>query len=520
MLKFGGLDTTRQIALQPNAAPTFTGTVPNKTYRKDVEILTFEVPAATGGEGAGGYTYTASGLPVGLVFEGLCGARRVCGTPTANTAGAATVTIYAHDGDTNLDDGDRGELTFTITVVTPTAAITATTPATLTEATLDGAELTVTLTDTTFESGVAASSFTLNTDVSGLTVGSLVPVAGGATTATLTLAYDGTDFDTARTVGVMVAASAHALAGALTTATVPVTPALEATATPSDLLLTEASASNTGMFAVVLDNVPGATVTLAVASPDTGAATVDKAALTFTTTDWNSAQTVTVTAQADDDTSNETVPVTLAASGVGVLATVTVNVNDDDRGTVLIDANPATGALDPGPLLLDEGDTGGYTVRLSARPTANATVAVASDDTGAVTVDQSSLTFTRQNWNTPQTVTATAVAEASDSVDESVTISHRATGGGYNGTSSDLRVAVSGGRSDTGMDFDVDRGRPHRGLHAGAAERHPLGSGRRRRGGGRQPGELQRRQRRVSPAPAPAWAARPSRTRPPAPATS
>ena len=456
VLKFGGLDTARQIALQPNTAPTFTGTVPNKTYRRNVQIATFQVPAATGGEGAGGYAYTATGLPAGLVFEGVCGARRVCGTPTANTTGAQTVTIYAADGDTNTDDSDRGVLTFTITVVEPTAALTSS-PAALTEATLNGAELTVTLADTTFESGVTAGSFTLHTNVVGLAVGSLATVTAGDTSATLTLAYNDTDFDTARTLAVTVAGAAHSLPNAIVSPSVPVTPSLEATATPDALTLSEDSnaANNARTFTAKLDSLPAATTTVAVASADTGAATVDKAALTFTTTDWNTAQTVTVTAQADDDPNDEEVAVTLTAAGVGVLATVTVTVDDDDLGAVLIDANPATPALDPGPLLLAEGDAGDYTVRLSAQPTANTTVAVASGDTGAVTVNSSSLTFTTTNWSTPQTVTATAVAEASDSVDESVLVSHEATGGGYGGTSSDLRVGVSDAER-TGTDYDTD----------------------------------------------------------------
>ena len=335
------------------------------------------------------------------------------------------------------------------------AAITSTAPATLTEATLDGAELTVTLTRTTFESTAAASHFTLNTDVVGLTVGALAPVSAGDTSATLTLAYDDTDFDTARTVGVTVAAAAHSLPGALTTASVAVATSLEANATPSALTLNEATGADTGTFEVALDSLPAATTTVAVASADTGAATVDKAALTFTTTDWNTAQTVTVTAQADDDANDEEVAVTLTEASVGVLATVTVTVEDDDLGTVLIDADPSTRALDPGPLLLAEGDTGAYTVRLSAQPSADATVAVASGDTGAVTVDLSSLTFTTTNWSAPQTVTATAVAEASDSVDESVLVSHEATGGGYGGTTSNLRVGVSDAQR-TGTDYDKD----------------------------------------------------------------
>ena len=456
VLKFGGLDTQRQIALQPNTAPTFTGTVPNKTYRRNVEIATFQIPAATGGEGAGGYAYSASGLPAGLVFEGVCGARRVCGTPTANTSGAQTVTMYAADSDTNTDDGDRAVLTFTITVVEPTAALTST-PAALTEATLNNAELTVTLTDTTFESGVTAGSFTLNTNVVGLTVGSLATVTAGDTSATLTLAYNDTDFDTARTLAVTVAGAAHSLPNAIVSPSVPVTPSLEATATPDALTLNEDSnhADNARTFTATLDSVPAATTTVAVASADTGAATVDPATLTFTTVNWATAQSVTVTAQADDDANDEEVAVTLTAASVGVLATVTVTVNDDDLGTVLIDADPATPALDPGPLLLAEGDAGDYTVRLSAQPTADATVAVVSGDTSAVTVGSSSLTFTTQNWNTPQTVTATAVTEASDAVDESVLVSHTATGGGYGGTSSDLRVGVSDAER-TGTDYDTD----------------------------------------------------------------
>ena len=480
VLKFGGLDTARQVALQPNVPPTFTGTVTDRTYRRNVRIAPFEIPAATGGEGAGGYTYTASGLPAGLDFGAPnCFARQVCGTPTTNTTGAQTVTIYAADGDANTDDSDRGMLTFTITVVEPTAALTSS-PAALTEATLNGAELTVTLTDTTFESGVTAGSFALNTDVVGLTVGSLATVTAGDTSATLTLAYDDTDFDTARTLAVTVAAAAHSLPNAIVSPSVPVTPSLEATATPSPLTLTEASgANNARTFTVVLDSVPGATTTVAVASADTGAATVDKAALTFTTTDWATAQTVTVTAQADDDPNNETVPVTLTAASVGVLATVTVNVTDDDRGVVVVDADASTPELDAGPVLLGEAAVGleahgscsncggyrTYSVRLSAAPPVPVAVSVTSADSTKVTVATfatipgpltvlSALTFSQGDWNTPQQVTAVVMGD-NDAVDESIVITHTATGGGYGGTSTTLRVGVTDDER-TGTDYDED----------------------------------------------------------------
>ena len=463
VLKFGGLDAAPQIALQPSTAPTFgAGTVPNKTFRRNFPIPAFQVPAASGGDGP--LSYSATGLPAGLSFGAPnCAARTVCGTPT----GAATVTIHAHDADGDRSASDRAELAFTITLVEPTAAITATTPATLTEAALNGAEVTVTLTDTTFASGVTAADFTLNTDVSGLAVGTLAAVTAGDTSATFTLAYDDTDFDTARTLGVTVAASAHALEGALASATVNVMPSLEAAVTPPTLALNEATGSNTGTFTAVLDSAPAATTTVAVASADTGAATVSVAALTFTTQNWNTAQAVTVTAQADDDPNNESTTVTLSAAGVGVLATVAVTVTDDDRGTVLIDADATTAAQDPGPVLVVEDLVGSfersYTVRLSAQPTANATVAVASSDAPAARATRgtacghavvSALTFTTQNWNSPQTVWATAIGD-SDAVDESVTITHAATGGGYGGTTTRLRVGVSDDER-TGTDYDTD----------------------------------------------------------------
>ena len=300
-------------------------------------------------------------------------------------------------------------------------------------------------------------------------------MTAGDTSATLTLAYNDMDFDTNRTLGVTVAAAAHALPNTIVSPSVQVTPSLEATATPDSLGLTEATTGggNARTFTVVLDSLPASDTTVAVASADTGAARVDKAALTFTTVNWATAQSVTVTAQQDDDTRNESTTVTLSAAGVGTLATVTVTVTDDDRGRVLIDIDASTPAQDPGPILLDETSTpictlcGGYqayTVRLSTQPTAAATVAISASEANKVwTVSAiggqtlptvSSLTFTTQNWSTAQTVYAVAVNEA-DAVDESVTFTHAATGGGYGGTSTVLRVGVTDDER-TGTDYDVD----------------------------------------------------------------
>ncbi|MDE2661651.1 MAG: hypothetical protein OXI39_01430, partial [Gemmatimonadota bacterium] len=73
---------------------------------------------------------------------------------------------------------------------------------------------------------------------------------------------------------------------------------------------------STGSYTVVLNAQPTDTVTISVTPADapsrchehagtsctrkSGVATVDKSSLTFTTADWNSAQTVTVTATDED----------------------------------------------------------------------------------------------------------------------------------------------------------------------------------------------------------------------------
>ena len=59
--------------------------------------------------------------------------------------------------------------------------------------------------------------------------------------------------------------------------------------------------------------------------------------LTFTTSNWDTAQTVTVKAGQDDDGSDDSVTLTHAAAGgnyAGTKADLTVTVTDNDRGIV------------------------------------------------------------------------------------------------------------------------------------------------------------------------------------------
>ena len=81
----------------------------------------------------------------------------------------------------------------------------------------------------------------------------------------------------------------------------------------------------------------------------------------------------------------------------------------------------------------EQGGGSTYTVRLGKAPTGNVTVAI-SGQSGTVLIDDTPLTFTTGNWSTPQTVTLTA-ADDSNRTDDSFTLTHTASGGGYgNGT--------------------------------------------------------------------------------------
>ena len=80
----------------------------------------------------------------------------------------------------------------------------------------------------------------------------------------------------------------------------------------SELTVSEGS---TGVYTVKLATDPGGTVTVSPTSADPGAASVSPSSLTFTSSTYNTAQTVTVTGESDTDTTNETVNITHGVSG-------------------------------------------------------------------------------------------------------------------------------------------------------------------------------------------------------------
>ena len=373
--------TTGAVTVAPTDAEPAFPAVAARGFPTNVAIAPFQIPAATGGNGALGYA--VAGLPDGLKFDltgtdaGGCAAgdfpsgtdsswatapRTVCGTPTRDVTSVVVVT--ATD-----EDGDVARLMLRVTVAAPAAILGDTVPAALSEADLHGATLIVALARTAFAGGVTAASFELATAIPGLSVSSVSAVAAGDAQATLTLAFTG-DFGGTQDLAVKVLAAAHRQAGDLTTGTAPVTANPGVTLSRDSLALNEAPGTNNanrGAYTAALDAVPtGCTggVGVAVASDNADVA-VSPSTLTFTTANWSAPQTVTVTAAQDDMDSNDDVAtlshsISTACAGGGypaglAIGGVTVTVADDEVGAAIV----------PTPATLTEANLHGATLALS-----------------------------------------------------------------------------------------------------------------------------------------------------------
>lgn len=182
----------------------------------------------------------------------------------------------------------------------------------------------------------------------------------------------------------------------------------------------------TGTFKVKLSRQPLDTTVVTILSSDTGAV-ANPALVVFTALNWEVEQDVTLRTVEDEDIGDETVTISLNAvtrNHQEVLwrgASITVTVTDDDVPAVMSDL--ATVAV-------NEGATARLRVKLATEPSGAVAVAVASSDTGAVTVSAATLNFDASNWNTWQPVTLTGVQDA-DTGGESVTVSLDPSGSDY-----------------------------------------------------------------------------------------
>jgi hypothetical protein len=165
--------------------------------------------------------------------------------------------------------------------------------------------------------------------------------------------------------------------------------------------LTTTTTGGSASFTVVLNNQPTADVTIPVVSSNPGLGTPSVAALTFTSANWNTPQTVTVTGVVND----------LIVGDPSYSINLGPTSSDDTFYSGLTPSSVALTQINPAQALTTTtaGGSASFSVYLTAQPTADVIVPVASTNPSVGYTSVTSLTFTPGNWSTPQTVTVTGV---------------------------------------------------------------------------------------------------------------
>ena len=186
-----------------------------------------------------------------------------------------------------------------------------------------------------------------------------------------------------------------------------VTAGVQITQTGGSTAVTEGGATDS--YTVVLASQPTANVTITLGAGSQ--LTTSVSTLTFTSSNWNVAQTVTVTAVNDtvvegNHTGTITHTVTSTDSNYNGLsvAPLSVSITDNDVAPAGRGAITQTGGSTA---VTEGGATDSYTVVLATQPTANVTISVRPDS--QVSDNPITLTFTPSNWNVAQTVTVAAI---------------------------------------------------------------------------------------------------------------
>ena len=455
-------DDATTVTLTGTAGNISEGVTRNLTVTLDRALVAGEslaVPLTLGGNATRGTDYTLTGIPADNIAYDIPNSA-TAGMVTFTGPAAATATLaLAVQVDGTSDTGETitialgtldsssgsglgggaagtGSLAFTIMeqptiVLPPTLTVTegASVGYPVSLATAPTANVTVTVT------GHTGTDLTLNPDSLEFTATNWNMIQ----TFTVTAGQDADAVDDTATL------THTATGGNYNTLTAQITVNTsddeEAGVTISETAITIAEGDE-GTYTVVLDSQPASGVEITVTSGLTSAATVNPMILTFTTANWNTAQTATVTG-VDDNRVNAVREATLShriSSGGGdypvadLNQDVTVRVTDNDEAGLSFSGEMLTVA---------EGATANYTVALTTIPTGDVTVTVSGHSGTDLTPDETSLTFTMTDWDTAQTVTVTAAPDG-DAADDTVSLTHTASGTtGYGAVMDDVTVIIT-----------------------------------------------------------------------------
>ena len=239
--------------------------------------------------------------------------------------------------------------------------------------------------------------------------------------------------------------------GATTAATVSITDndTRGVTVRPTSLRIDEGA---TGEYTVVLGSEPTGDVTVTIDAPTNNTdITVDRASLTFTSSNWSSPQRVEVSGSEDTDDADDTGTITHTVRSSGDYASVradrvSVTVLDDEDPQVRVEFDRVTGTVAEG------GDGITFTVRLSKDPERTVTIPIrvahhdgasSSDYTLSVDgVEATSVTFNSRQQS--KQITLTAVDDMFDDDGESVTLGFGGLPGGVaEGTDNEVTVSIT-----------------------------------------------------------------------------
>ena len=227
------------------------------------------------------------------------------------------------------------------------------------------------------------------------------------------------------------------------------TPALALVLSPASI------GENAGVSTVTATVTPASSeafaVTVSAEAVDPAVAgdfTLSGATLMFAAEATQSTGEVTIAAvDNDEDAPDKTVTVsgTVSLEGVTAPPDATLTITDDDGAVVEpppvergVDISSAT------PTIVEGDETGGsYSVKLTAEPSEDVTVTVSAPAGSGLTVEPARLTFTPDDWQVAQDVKVTAAAN-DDADDRTVTLTHAATGAGYDNVAiADVAIAVT-----------------------------------------------------------------------------
>jgi len=189
----------------------------------------------------------------------------------------------------------------------------------------------------------------------------------------------------------------------------------------SSMVTTEAGGDTS--FTVVLTTQPSEDVTVTLSSSDNTEGIVSPSSVTFTSSNWDTPQTVSVTGVNDDeDDGDRTYTIVISAAissdpnynGLDPADVSVTNTDDDGPG---ITVSPISGLITS-----ETGDAATFTVVLISQPSEDVLISMASSNVAEGSISPSSITFNSNNWDTEQTITVTGADDNVDDGDQSITI--------------------------------------------------------------------------------------------------